>query len=155
MRSNVKYTEEALREAVKTSTSFRGVIRAIGGNPNSGGMNQHIRTKIDEFGLDTSHFLGLGHRLGAVSSKRKPASVRLVKRTSGGRVKAAVLRKCLDEIGREYACEDCDISEWRGQPLTLQIDHVNGDSQDDRPENLKYRCPNCHTQTENWGSKAH
>lgn len=49
--------------------------------------------------------------------------------------------------GRKYACEVCGISEWQGQAITLEIDHVNGDHSDNRLENLRYLCPNCHSQT--------
>lgn len=40
--------------------------------------------------------------------------------------------------------------EWLGQPITLQIGHINGDWRDNRRENLRYLCPNCHALTETW-----
>lgn len=52
-----------------------------------------------------------------------------------------------------YQCE-CGLGpEWQGKPLTLQLDHINGDHQDDRLENLRFLCPNCHTQTPTWGHR--
>jgi hypothetical protein len=50
-------------------------------------------------------------------------------------------------------CERCGLSEWRGQPLALQLHHINGDGLDNRLENLEVLCPNCHTQTDNWGGR--
>jgi len=54
---------------------------------------------------------------------------------------------------RKYACECCGISEWNNKPLTLQIDHIDGNNSNNLIENLRWLCPNCHTQTDTWGIK--
>ena len=51
---------------------------------------------------------------------------------------------------KKNECEECGISSWRGKPITIQMDHYNGNRYDHRLENLRMLCPNCHSQTETW-----
>lgn len=53
----------------------------------------------------------------------------------------------------ENRCDWCGLSEWRGRPLSIQIDHVNGIRDDHRLENLRMLCPNCHSQTDTFAAK--
>ena len=64
------------------------------------------------------------------------------------------LKKYLKEKFGEY-CFECKQSViWNNKPLVLQLDHIDGDSDNNYPSNLRLLCPNCHTQTENFGSKG-
>ena len=55
---------------------------------------------------------------------------------------------------KEYKCECCGITEWNGKPIALQLHHINGIHNDNRLSNLQLLCPNCHSQTENFGTKG-
>lgn len=47
----------------------------------------------------------------------------------------------------DYKCAECSIDTWNGKQLTLDLDHINGINSDNRLENLRYLCPNCHSLT--------
>lgn len=68
------------------------------------------------------------------------------------RVERPTLRRYLSE-DRGYKCECCGISVWNGKEITLQVDHINGNSGDDSPSNVRLICPNCHSQTEFLGGR--
>lgn len=153
MPRGIPILESDLREAVSKSISVIGVVRALGLRP-AGRTNSNVGRKIRELGIDTKHFLGRASNRGKNhkgGAERKTSASILVLRTSGLRTKSAQLIRALREIGREYKCEGCGGGpEWRGNPLTLQVDHKNRNWLDDRQENLAFLCPNCHSQTEGW-----
>lgn len=62
------------------------------------------------------------------------------------------LRLLADGV-KDARCERCGLTEWLGEPAPLQLHHVNGDGQDNRPENLQILCPNCHSQTDTYGGR--
>lgn len=146
-----KYTKEKLEAAVLKSTSVQGVARIILGKEVSGNQHQHIKKMIQKFNIDSSHFLGYAHNKGMISNKRKlPNQIFIV----GQRQKSFQLRRALTESAIEYKCLVCGISDWKGEKLNLEIDHIDGNSEDNRIENLRFLCPNCHSQTNTFGYRG-
>jgi HNH endonuclease len=67
------------------------------------------------------------------------------------RIERITLRRYLSE-DRGYKCEVCGVSEWQNKPITLHVDHVNGDPSNNSPSNVRLICPNCHSQTQFLGA---
>lgn len=67
---------------------------------------------------------------------------------------SSLRERLIIELGWKEECVWCGIgSEYNGKPLTLQLDHINGNHFDNRLENSRILCPSCHTQTKTWGMK--
>lgn len=54
----------------------------------------------------------------------------------------------------KYCCSECGLSEWNNKAITLDLDHINGNHIDNRIENLRLLCPNCHSQTSTYKNKG-
>ena len=68
--------------------------------------------------------------------------------------RSCVKKRIIKENIIKYECSECNIGRiWRGKKLSLHLDHINGDGWDHRLENLRFLCPNCHSQTETYCGK--
>ena len=148
-RSLRRFRDEDLIAAVKSETTMHGVLRRLGYQP-SGGMFRFVKAHIRRLDLDTSHFRGQSWARGVrrPSTRSIPLEELLV---PGSQAKSGYLRCRIIAAGlKPDHCEGRGLKEWRGQPLPLALDHVDGDHTDNRLENLRILCPNCHALTETW-----
>lgn len=150
----MKYTKEILEEAVSLSKTFSEVCDKLGCK-RTGGSYYHIHKKIKEYQIDTSHFLTrteiskLNYQNTLAIKKRTPASVFVDGYDK--RVPGFLLRRCLIESGINYCCNICNINNWNNKYILLHVDHIDGDWSNCKINNLRFLCPNCHSQTSTFG----
>lgn len=137
--------KEKLEELVKTSNSFSEILRKQG-KAISGDSVKVLKNKLDSYNIN---YIFIYEK---EIKKKKSLEEILVENSN---YKSSDLKKRLIKEGiKEDICEICGCSNsWNGKPLTLQLDHINGNHYDNRIENLRIVCPNCHSQTETFSTK--
>ena len=85
--------------------------------------------------------------------KPRPRGIPLETILKKSRSRCTIKRRLLLAGKLLNRCDTCGLSEWRGLPLSIEIDHINGIRDDHRLQNLRMLCPNCHSQTDTHGAK--
>jgi Zn finger protein HypA/HybF involved in hydrogenase expression len=145
------YTIEEFKKAVEESYSIAQTLTKLGLSPKGG--NYRVFKKFEKlYNINTSHFTGQGHLKGKSHKFNTiPLSEILVKDYEYSSNK---LRKRLIAEGlKEHRCECCRLNEWLGEPIPLELDHIDGDHYNNQLENLKILCPNCHAKTPTYRGK--
>jgi hypothetical protein len=137
---------------VATSKTVAGALRKLGLVP-VGGNYRTFNAKVRALNLDTAHFLGQGWSRGTrrTDAPRRPLEALL---QVGVTYQSHTLKTRLIRAGlKAPLCEACGLAKWNGKPIPLELDHVNGQYTDNRLENLRILCPNCHAQTPTFRAK--
>jgi len=140
-----RWTDSDFAEALRKSFSVAETLRNLGLEPR-GGNYRTFKSTVVKLGLDCSHFLGQRHLLGKKRNLDKVSLQDVLVENS--EYSRACLKKRLIESGMlKNECSLCQQeSQWKGKPLVLILDHLNGVHNDNRLENLRLVCPNCNSQ---------
>ena len=142
--------KDELEKLVKESSSYVEMMKKLGYKCKGGNANIRLKNKVLEYGIDTSHFKGKAHGTSnTIIYLLKDILVENSKYNNNYSLKKRLLKEKL----LEYKCYICGISSWLGKLLSLQLDHINGVNNDNRIENLRLLCPNCHSQTDTFSGR--
>ena len=147
-----KLSDEQFVELLKKSSTISEVLFKLGYTVkgNSWGYSQ-VKRRMDDLNLDHSIFKGKS----AIIKTTKLNNIKkedILKENC--KHKRTVLRRYIIKNNLiPYKCAICGCTEWQGKTLSLELDHINGINNDNRLENLRFLCPNCHSQTSTYGSR--
>lgn len=141
-----RFTREQIADAVANSASIVEVLERLHISYRSGAAWLWVRRAITTQGLDASHFNRGKTRRSPSANRRAPAAI-FARISNGYRLPGSILKRAMLETGVENRCARCGLgTEWNGQTLTLEVDHIDGDWRNCLRENLRLLCPNCHSQ---------
>ncbi len=109
-----------------------------------------VKKYIARYGLDISHFKR-GMESKVSNKKCSPEELLVNNQGAKYRVHTLRLRRALLESGLPYVCVCGQEATWNGCVLVLQVDHKDGDWRNNTKQNLRFLCPNCHSQTDTFG----
>ena len=139
-----KHTLEELRDVVNKSSSIRQLLLTLG-IAAKGGNYKTMYIRLAENNIDISHFTGRGWAKG---QKFGPKTTTEQYLTNQVPIDSNRLRKRLLSEGiLQSICSSCNLTEWLGGPIPLELDHISGDHTDNSLCNLRLLCPNCHALT--------
>ena len=160
MRKSKVYemSDEEFRKFIAEHNSWCSCARDLGMSIYGGNSRYQLSKRCDELKCDTSHFgiqpIGFANNPGGREAQKKYTLEEILVENSTYKNISAMKRRILDANLLEYKCAICgNNGRWNDAPLVLQIDHINGNHSDHRLENLRFLCPNCHSQTETYSGK--
>lgn len=144
-----KLTREELTEAILKSSCVREVLVNLEMPITDSGYHT-IWKWIKKFDLNTSHFVKSNNR----NRLHKKLSNEEIFIENSGYSKPRIKERIIKDKLIDYKCQRCGLTEWQGEQISLHLDHISGNRDDDRLENLRFLCPNCHSLTETYCGKA-
>lgn len=144
---------DQIKVLVKSSTNIMDFLHKMG--LSSKGSNRDTAKKhIGRLKLDCSHWsCDNTQGLKKQWQSRRIATIDILDGKHPGYQTCKLKDRLFKEHLKNKQCEECGITQWNNKPLTLHLDHINGNSRDHRLSNLRILCPNCHSQTDTYAGK--
>ena len=152
MNKLTKYSDEYIKDVLEKSISFSDVLRHFGYESITTGSFSTVKNELKKRDIIIPVYNYFNEYNNFNGGKREKNIEKLFvenSTTSRHHLKKLIIRNDLIK----YECECGNKGEWRNKKLVLQLDHKNGDTYDNRLENLCFLCPNCHSQTETFSGK--
>ena len=145
--------EDEIRQAVLNSKTISETLRRLGLTVGGGSHHKRFEKRLLTLEIDFSHFTP-GWQRGSPNRPGFRTIKEILVRNSTYTSMTTLKRRLTQEGLLAEICGSCSLGPiWNQEPLTLQIDHINGDSRDHRLENLRLLCPNCHSQTKTFAGR--
>ena len=139
-----QYTKEELEKIVKQCKCMKEVILSLGYKTANGGNSKTVKNRIEKYNISTDHFSYVEPKV------RTFYNVFCL----NSDVTQNVLRRWYKRYSNDDKCYICGQGKiWNNKPLTMTLDHINGDNHDNRIQNLRWICPNCGSQLDTFAGK--
>lgn len=145
-------TDEQFVNLIKNSANIAEVLFKLGYTVkgNSWGYSQ-VEQRMTDLNLSSANFKGKNAYY--ETNKEREISPDKLFRINCKHTRTVLRRNIIRNNLLPYKCAICGISKWNNKTLSLELDHINGMNNDNRLENLRFLCPNCHSQTTTYGSR--
>lgn len=139
-------------DLIKSNYTYSDCLRKLNLSISGSASRSTIKRRIKELNINIDHFNKYINN--NVSKKQRIISDKDLFKLNSFSCTSVVKRRILKDNLIKYKCSICgNEGKWNNKDLSLQLDHINGNRFDNRLENLRFLCPNCHAQTETFGSK--
>lgn len=142
--------DEDFKQLIASEHTYSDVLRKLGLNTNGGSSTDILKMRIAELSCDTNHFYKFNRNTYSVKQDLSEILIENSTYHNISRLKTRLVNEGL----LEYKCSKCgNVGEWFGEKLVLELDHIDGINNNHTLSNLRFLCPNCHSQTKTYKGK--